>query len=117
MKTGVLTPLLLGVALGIFASSTIRAAPLGSAFSYQGRLLESGAPANGRFDLRFELFVTETGGSSYATTLTNAAATVSNGVFTTTLDFGTNVFTGASCWLEIGVRLAGLPDPFVTLSP
>ena len=93
------------------------AAPLGSAFRYQGRLLDNGAPANGSYDLQFALFTTESGGSPSAGTLTNAAVVVSNGVFTTTLDFGTSVFSGASCWLEIGVSPAGLPGSFVVLSP
>src|SRR2546423_119330 len=95
----------------LFSSSGM-AATLGSAFSYQGRLLESGAPANGSYDLQFALFFTETGGSSLAGPLTNSAVAVSNGVFTTILDFGANVFSGASCWLEIAVRRAGRQEDF-----
>lgn len=83
-------------------------------FTYQGRLLQSGVPANGQYDLRFELFTAETGGIPCGPALTNAAVSVADGVFTTLLDFGTNVFSGARCWLEIGVRQAG---DFVTLSP
>jgi hypothetical protein len=30
--------------------------PLGSAFTYQGRLMDAGNPANGLYDLQFELF-------------------------------------------------------------
>jgi formylglycine-generating enzyme required for sulfatase activity len=86
-------------------------------FSYQGRLLQAGIPANGRYDLRFELFLGDTGGSAIAPTLTNAEVAVADGVFTTILDFGTNAFFGAGCWLEIGVRPAGAPASFVTLSP
>src|SRR5213592_1762032 len=93
------------------------AAPVGSAFSYQGRLLESGAPAQGRYDLQFTLFASETGGSAWSATLTNAEVLVSNGVFTTTLDFGTNVFSGIACWLEIGVRPTAFPGSFTVLSP
>ena len=101
---------------GLFAGDA-SAAPVGSAFSYQGRLLESGAPANGGFDLEFQLFTTEVGGSPCAGPLTNAAVLVSNGVFTTTLDFGQNVFSGTNCWLEIAVRGAGRPGDFVVLIP
>ena len=32
---------------------SVAAASLGSAFNYQGRLLESGAPATGRYDFQF----------------------------------------------------------------
>jgi formylglycine-generating enzyme required for sulfatase activity len=49
--------------------------------------------------------------------LTNLNVTVAGGVFTSTLDFGTNVFSGAQCWLEISVRTAGADGNFVTLSP
>ena len=37
--------------------------------------------------------------------------------FTTILDFGTNVFSGTSCWLQIGVRPAGALVDFVGLQP
>jgi formylglycine-generating enzyme required for sulfatase activity len=109
--------LIAGSLLGSRLSHSAAAAPLGSGFSYQGRLLESGAPANGRFDLRFELFGGETGGSPSAEALTAANVAISNGLFTTILDFGTNVFAGTRTWLEISVRPGGSPASFVTLSP
>src|SRR2546430_13373484 len=80
------------------------AAPLGSAFSYQGRLLESGSPANGRYDLQFSSFTTPSAGSPAGGPLTNAEVLIPNGGFTTLLDFGTNVFSGANCWLQVAVR-------------
>jgi formylglycine-generating enzyme required for sulfatase activity len=102
---------------GAFPSARGLGAPISSAFTYQGRLIESGAPANGHYDLRFELFTSQSGGSPCAETLTNLAVAVSNGIFSTTLDFGTNVFSGASSWLEVGVKPAGLAAEFVILSP
>jgi len=93
-------------------------AGLEHAFSYQGRLLDGGLPANGLYDLRFELFSAPAAGTASAAPLTNRAVRVAGGVFMVQLNFGTNVFSGASCWLEIGVRPSGLtPDDFVTLSP
>jgi sulfatase modifying factor 1 len=89
----------------------------GTAFSYQGRLLDSGAPANGSYDLRFELFAMPIGGAPSAFAITNASTSVSNGVFTASLDFGANVFNGTSSWLEIAVRAGGPSAPFVTLIP
>src|SRR5439155_9286580 len=56
-------------------------------FSYQGRLLQGGVPANGHYDLRFELFMSPTGLDSCATAITNAEVTVDGGIFTTFLDF------------------------------
>src|SRR5258706_10692697 len=107
---------LLGFIAALFAQTCVGAG-LGSAFSYQGRLLESGAPANGRYDLRFEFFTLDAGGVPSAQPITNSAVLVSNGVFATSLDFGTGIFSGTAWWLEIGVRPAGVPDPFVTLAP
>jgi formylglycine-generating enzyme len=99
------------------AGTQLMAAPLGSAFSYQGHLSDGAGPANGQYDLRFELFMSEAGGISPAPAVTNSALLVSNGLFTTTLDFGRNAFAGNSSWLEIGVRHGGSIESFVTLSP
>ncbi len=45
-----------------------------------------------------------------------SSVAVSNGIFTVTLDFGTNAFPGANRFLEIGVRPSG-GGSFTTLSP
>src|SRR5262245_7461887 len=95
----------------------LQSAPLGTAFSYQGRLLENGTAPSGQFDLRFGLFSTSAGEVPGAPLLTNAGVMVLNGLFNTSLDFGTNAFSGASCWLEIGVRPAGAATDFITLQP
>jgi formylglycine-generating enzyme required for sulfatase activity len=95
----------------------LRAAPLGTAFTYQGRLLENGIPPSGQFDLRFGLFTAGSGDVPCAPPATNTGVIVLNGLFNTSLDFGPNVFSAAGCWLEIGVRPAGAPAEFVTLQP
>lgn len=86
-----------------------------TAFTYQGRLNDGGAPANGTYNFKFTLFVTNSGGTAIAGPVTNNAVAVSNGLFTTTIDFG-NVFTGATNWLEIGVQTNGATG-FTTLAP
>src|SRR5690349_14105867 len=86
-------------------------------FSYQGRLLQAGVPANGRFDLRFGLFAGVSDLVPAAPIVTNLEVTVTGGIFTTILDFGTNAFTGSGSWLEIAVRPEGAPGDFVTLVP
>jgi hypothetical protein len=88
----------------------------GTAFTYQGHLNASGSPANGTFDLRFSLFDVSGGGSAVAGPVTNSATSVSNGLFTVLVDFGTGAFTGANRWLEIGVRSTG-GGAFATLAP
>ena len=79
----------------------------GTAFTYQGRLNDGGSPANGIYDLRFTIYDALTGGSAVSGTLTAAPVAVSNGLFTVTLDFGPEAFTGAARWLDIDVRPNG----------
>jgi hypothetical protein len=104
----------LAALLSIFNTqlSTVRAQ--GTVFTYQGRLNDGINPANGNYDLRFVLFDSGGGGSQQGPILTNSA-TVSNGLFTVTLDFG-NQFPGAARWLEIAVRTNGAVS-FFTLNP
>src|SRR5215471_8118917 len=109
-------PLILNVAaLCSFLAFSNSASAQGTAFTYQGRLNDGASPANGSYDLTFTLFDTNSGGSAIAGPVTNSAVGVSNGLFTTTLDLGTN-FTGADRWLEIGARSNGV-GTFTALSP
>ena len=87
----------------------------GTAFTYQGRLDDSGAPANGTYDIRAGLFTTNSGGSTFAGPITNDAVAVSNGLFTIPLDFS-NVFDGTIYWLQLSVRTNGASS-FTILSP
>ncbi len=97
-------------------SALVNSAPAqGTAFTYQGRLNSGGAPANGNYDLAFTLFATNAAGSAIAAPVTNLAVAVSNGLFTTTVDFG-SVFAGASNWLQIAVSSNGANN-FLTLTP
>lgn len=86
----------------------------GTAFTYQGRLNSGGTAASGSYDLRFVLYDSSVGGNQEGPILTNSAASVSNGLFTVTMDFG-NVFPGAARWLDLGVRTNG-GGAFVTLN-
>src|SRR5438309_11193529 len=79
----------------------------GSAFTYQGRLNASGQPANGLYDLRFRLSSDAVGNNYIGTTLLLNSQPISNGLFTTTLDFGPGGFTGANLSLEVAVRTNG----------
>lgn len=89
-----------------------------SAFTYQGQFSSNGIPATGQFDFRFTLHNTLTSGSPVGSALTNAPLGVTNGLFTTTLDFGSSVFDGNQRWLEIGVRTNGsATTAFNTLAP
>ncbi len=88
----------------------------GTAFTYQGRLNSGGSPANGSYDLTFSLYNVSNGGSAVAGPLTSSATGVTNGAFAVILDFGSNVFTGGTNWLDISVRVHG-NGAFTDLSP
>jgi hypothetical protein len=87
----------------------------GTTFTYQGRLTDSGGPANGTYDLRFGIFDALSGGNQVGAFLTNRPVTVNNGLFNIYLDFGPGVFTGPARWLELGVRTNGSSDPYTPL--
>lgn len=87
----------------------------GTAFAYQGQLSSAGTPATGSYDLQFTLFATNQNGSAIAGPVTNSAVGVTNGLFTTLVNFG-NAFTGASNWLQMAVSTNGA-NAFATLTP
>lgn len=89
--------------------------PLGTAFTYQGRLTDAGLPANGSLDLQFKLFDALTVGNQVGSTLTRTNVAVSAGLFTVSLDFGA-VFSGNKSFLEIGVRPGGTSGAFTLFS-
>jgi len=88
----------------------------GTAFTYQGSLNDSGAPANGNYDFTFAIYNDPLSGSLVASPQTNFDVTVANGLFTTTLDFSSPPWNGQSIWLQILVRTNGTV-PFVSLLP
>src|SRR5579871_5991491 len=108
---------LLSLATGLaWMAIAVHLAAQGTAFTYQGRLNSAGNPANGSYNLTFTLFTDSGGVNQYGGTLTNSAIGVTNGLFTTTLDFGPGTFIGQPLWLEIGVETNG-GSSFTTLSP
>ncbi len=104
-----LLPLMLLLSSGLAFAQT-------STFTYQGRLLDGGMPANGNYDLQFALWDNAAAGTQIGSTQTVNSVSVSGGIFTVTLDFGANAFPGANRFLEISVRPAG-GGSFTTLSP
>ena len=115
MKKRVLTLLVIFALFSTFNAqfSTVRAQ--GTAFTYQGRLNDGTNAANGFYDLRFALYDDLGAGTQQGGSLTNAATAVINGLFSVTLDFGSQ-FPGAARWLEIAVRTNG-GGAFTTLNP
>ena len=105
------------LSLAALLVSSLPLAAQTSVFTYQGRLTFQGYSANGNYDLTFKLFDALENGSQIGNTLTNANLSVSNGLFTVTLDFGAGGFPGADRWLELGVRTNGSAGAFSALAP
>lgn len=105
---------LLMVALALFGLAAAAHAQ-GTAFTYQGRLNDGMNLAAGNYDLRFAVYDALTAGGQQGVSVTNAAVGVTNGLFTVTLDFGSQ-FPGTARWLEIAVRTNGA-TAFTTLAP
>ena len=106
---------LLRIMLALLLLGTASSRAQNTVFTYQGRLNLNGTPANGNYDLSFGLYATNSGGSPIGSVLTNFAVPVSNGLFTTVLQFNAS-FSGPSYWLDISVRTNG-GGTFNELSP
>ena len=96
------------LALSFWAGVRAVAAPLGTAFSYQGQLKSTDGPVNGIHDLRFRLFDAAVVGAQVGSTYCIDGVNVINGLFTVPLDFGAQ-FNGDKRFLEIQVRADGTP--------
>ena len=84
-----------------------------SAFTFQGRLNDGGAPANGTYDFQFWLFDTLADGTgTQLGTQSASGVQVTNGVFSVTIDFGAQAFSGADRFIQVVVR-PSFADPSV----
>ncbi len=108
--------LLLGTALCSGCLTTSPVFAQSTAFTYQGRLNDTGQPANGYYDLVFSLFPASTGTGQIGGWITNTATPVSSGLFTVMLDFGPTAFTSPDRWLQLAVRTNGA-SALTTLLP
>jgi hypothetical protein len=88
----------------------------GTGFTYQGQLKDTGGPVTGLCDFQFGLWNASANGAQVGTTQTVSNVSVTNGLFTAQLDFGSNAFTGNARWLEIAVQCSG-DGGFTILSP
>lgn len=108
--------LLLFAALWLIGHAAVAQGP--TAFTYQGRLSDAGQPATGGYDLQFTLYDAATNGAIIAGPLTLEDVSVTGGIFTTQLDFGSNVFTSpGDRFLEIAVRPGASTGSFTPLAP
>jgi hypothetical protein len=113
------TPILITVSCAAFylLGHWTHAAPLGTAFTYQGRLDQNGLPApNGTYQMTFWLYGASSGGNPLASN-TVPTIPVTNGLFAADVDFDANWFTGDERWTAITVRTNNNAASFVLLSP
>ena len=88
-----------------------------SAFTFQGRLSDSGTLATGTYDMRFTLFDAATGGTQVGSPVELTGVAVEKGLFTVQLDFGASPFdTGSDRYIQTEVR-KNSGDPYTPLSP
>jgi len=113
----ILTILVLAIVIVSWAKVS-EAAPLGNAFTYQGRLIDANNAADGLYDFQFKLFDASSDGNQLWWDVNTPEVDVIDGYFTVELDFG-SVFDSNAVWLDIGVRPGELGDPnlYTSLSP
>lgn len=90
-----------------------------SFFTYQGTLEDAGAPADGLYDIRFNLYDDITPGApdNLLGSFGTIAVQVTDGLFTVDLSFGIDdINTFNNLYLELLVRPNG-PTPYTTLTP
>ena len=105
------------IAAGTDHNLAIAAAPMGTAFTYQGRLLDKGTQAEGLYDFQFKVYNDIGRGMQKGSTIDINDLDVIEGQFTVELDFGSDVFAGDARWLETAVRPGDSKDVYTTLSP
>jgi hypothetical protein len=120
LKTSLLTVIL--VATPPFSAAGFAQTPLTPAFTYQGRLLQSGSPVNGTVNLAFFLYNALSGGSQVGNSVVLNNQSVQAGLFTAALnssgEFGPGAFGGDRRWLEVWVNGVPLsPRQELTVTP
>ena len=112
------------IAMIALLSITVAAAPLGTEFTYQGQIKQSGAPIGGATDMIFTLWNAATSGAPVGPTLTfdgvggnPAPVQVALGLFSVPLDFGASPYNGNALWLDIQVRFPSGVGGYTPLTP
>jgi hypothetical protein len=92
-------------------------AAVGTGFTYQGYLTDSGMQANGAYDFEFKLYDAASAGTQVGITVTLDNVAVSAGLFNVELDFGVSAFGGGARWLRIAVRPGASTGTYTALTP
>ena len=106
--------LVLALALIVCVANVSEAAPMGTAFTYQGHLYDNNSIADDFYDFQFKLYDANVGGNKVGSDVNKPDVDVIDGYFTVELDFTIPLaFYGDARWLEIGVRPGEENDPCV----
>jgi len=92
---------------------TATAAQLGTAFTYQGELLDGGLPVTDMCDFEFTLWDDPAAGVQIGATNAQIVA-IADGRFTVVLDFGPAAIVGEARWLQIDVCCSSPCSPALT---
>ena len=101
----------------LFLAVVLEAEPVGTKFTYQGRLIDANNAADGFYDFQFRLFDDPNAGSQQGSTIDINDLDVIDGYFTVELDFGSDVFNGDARWLQISVMPGFSMGRMTILSP
>lgn len=105
----------LALAIGcVFGGATA----LAEDFTYHGTLEQAGAPASGSYDLKLTLYSAEQGGQVLAGPFEAYGVDVSDGAFSTQVDFGPLGDLDRTAWLGVEVKAgSGGYEPLAGRSP
>lgn len=110
---------LLQIAVGalLTAAGSSTALAQSTEITYQGQLKNGSTLVNSPADFRFSLFTAASGGTQVGFTSTRNAVTVTDGLFTTPVDFGIDPYTSGSQdrFLQIEVRSPAGVGSFVPM--
>jgi len=120
MKTTRISGVLVAALCLTFCEAEVSEAdPVGTAFTYQGRLMDKHKPADGFYDFRFRLY--DSNDPCTATPLGSPIdindLDVIDGHFVVELDFGSGIFDGNAVWLETRVVRSPLGSDPCSLRP
>ncbi len=106
-----------GVALLAPMGAAMAVEPMGTAFTYQGRLEDAGGTITDTCDFEFSLWDAASGGGQVGNSpLSFPGIDLDGGLFTIPFDFGPDAINGETRWLEMAVCCPS-PCAVVTLDP
>jgi hypothetical protein len=114
IKFSVIIPVLCFI---VFPAGVAVTVPIGTAFTYQGRLIDANETADGLYDFQFRLYDDPNVGGQQGNTIDINDLEVIDGYFTVELDFGSDVFNGDARWLQISVMPGDSMGRMTVLSP